>query len=247
MPSRGSPTLHSGILHQNWPTGAWTRPWLARDTYDYRHTRHRQEKGKIMHKYPQTQSSVGSSGQTPTTNVSMTPGNRQICHQSHVLCGCTTFCTEFNWVRNEYGPYARCGLDEAVAWPWTDDGRHPPDSLRDLTQFGVMNTAPEAPPQIAHISPGHSAERRHEPQCSLRCSGTGPVGWPLGCQRVLLISKRRQRRQHSSTTGRSLDKGARGRDVLEGGQVPPPPSRAPSPRPATVPLTPSASLNGICN
>ena len=39
------------------------------------------------------------------------------------------------------------------------------------------------------------------------------------------------------------------RDALErrGGTPPPPPSRAPSLRPATVPLTPSASLNGICN
>ena len=38
------------------------------------------------------------------------------------------------------------------------------------------------------------------------------------------------------------------RDALEGGEVPPPPSsRAPSLCPATVPLTPSASLNGICN
>ena len=39
------------------------------------------------------------------------------------------------------------------------------------------------------------------------------------------------------------------RDALEGwGSYPPPPSsRAPSLRPATVPLTPSASLNGICN
>ena len=37
------------------------------------------------------------------------------------------------------------------------------------------------------------------------------------------------------------------RDALEGGEPPPPPSGAPSLRPATVPLTPSASLNGICN
>ena len=36
-------------------------------------------------------------------------------------------------------------------------------------------------------------------------------------------------------------------DALEGGEVPPPPSRAPSLRPATVPLTPSAGFNGICN
>ena len=36
------------------------------------------------------------------------------------------------------------------------------------------------------------------------------------------------------------------RDALEGGKVPPP-SRAPSLCPATVPLTPCASLKGICN
>ena len=48
-------------------------------------------KGKIMHKYPQNQSSVGSSGQTITTNVSMTPYSWQICHQIHVLCGCIKF------------------------------------------------------------------------------------------------------------------------------------------------------------
>ena len=43
--------------------------------------------------------------------------------------------------------------------------------------------------------------------------------------------------------------GGGGRDALGGGGVPPPPppSRAPSMCPATVPLTPSASLNGICN
>ena len=37
------------------------------------------------------------------------------------------------------------------------------------------------------------------------------------------------------------------RDALEGGEVPPSPSKAPRLCPATVPLTPSASLNGICN
>ena len=33
----------------------------------------------------------------------------------------------------------------------------------------------------------------------------------------------------------------------KGGRYPPPPSRAPSLCPATVPLTPSAGFNGICN
>ena len=46
-----------------------------------------------MHKYPQNQSYVGSSGQTLTTNVYMTLCTRQI-RQTHVLCGCTKFGTE---------------------------------------------------------------------------------------------------------------------------------------------------------
>ena len=37
------------------------------------------------------------------------------------------------------------------------------------------------------------------------------------------------------------------RDALEGGRYPPPPFRAPSLCPATVPRTPSAGLDGICN
>ena len=36
----------------------------------------------------------GSSGQTLTTNVSVTLCHSQIRHQTHVLCGCTTFGTE---------------------------------------------------------------------------------------------------------------------------------------------------------
>ena len=52
-----------------------------------------QERG-IVQKYPQNQSNVGSSGQTLTTNVSMTLCNWRTCHQNHDLCGCTTFGTE---------------------------------------------------------------------------------------------------------------------------------------------------------
>ena len=43
-----------------------------------------------MHKYPQNQSYVGSSGQTLITNVSMTLCSWQIYHQTHLLCHCTT-------------------------------------------------------------------------------------------------------------------------------------------------------------
>ena len=44
-----------------------------------------------MHKYTQNQSYVGSSGQTLTTDVSMSLCNWQICHQTQVSCGRTTF------------------------------------------------------------------------------------------------------------------------------------------------------------
>ena len=47
-----------------------------------------------MHKDTKNQSSVGSIGQTLTTNASMTLRDSQIRHQTHVLCGCTTFGTE---------------------------------------------------------------------------------------------------------------------------------------------------------
>ena len=44
-----------------------------------------------MHKHPQTNSHVGSSGQTLTLNVSLTLCNWRMCHQTQVLCGRTTF------------------------------------------------------------------------------------------------------------------------------------------------------------
>ena len=47
-----------------------------------------------MLKHPHNQSYVGSSGQTLTTNVSVTLCDSQICHQTHVLFGCTKFGTE---------------------------------------------------------------------------------------------------------------------------------------------------------
>ena len=51
-----------------------------------------------MHKYPQNRSSVGLRGQTLTTNVSMTS---HICHQTHVLCGPTTFApNQIRWQIN---------------------------------------------------------------------------------------------------------------------------------------------------
>ena len=63
-----------------------------------------------MHKYPQNQSYVGSSGQTLTTNVSMTLCSWQICHQTHVLCGRTTFVP--NQIKNQINTVPT----PAVAW-----------------------------------------------------------------------------------------------------------------------------------
>ena len=67
-------------------------------------------KGYRMHTYPQNQSYVGSSGQTLTTNVSMTLCDWQICHQAHVLCGRTTF------VPNQIRYRIRTVPTPAVAW-----------------------------------------------------------------------------------------------------------------------------------
>ena len=77
-----------------------------------------------MNKYPQNQSSVGSNGQTLTTNVSITLCNWQTCHQTHVLCGCTAFGTESNQVPTQCGPYARGGLDKGVAFTKGGGGWH---------------------------------------------------------------------------------------------------------------------------
>ena len=64
-----------------------------------------------MHKYPQNQSSVGSMGQTLTTNVSMNLCNWQICHQTHVLCDCTACVPHQIRYQNFLVP------TPAVAWP----------------------------------------------------------------------------------------------------------------------------------
>ena len=55
-----------------------------------------------MHKYPQISTYVGSSGQTLTTNVSMTLCNWQFRHQTQVLCGCIIF------VPNQIPPPPHC-------------------------------------------------------------------------------------------------------------------------------------------
>ena len=47
-----------------------------------------------MHKDTKNQSYVGLSGQTLTTNVSMTLCDSPIRHETHVLCGCAMFRTE---------------------------------------------------------------------------------------------------------------------------------------------------------
>ena len=86
-----------------------------------------------MHKNPQNQSSVVSSGQTITTNVSMTPCNWQICHQNHVLCGCTTFCTELNL---SIGKKLRGEREhsQSIKWLITKSFRSPPSPSN--TQIG---------------------------------------------------------------------------------------------------------------
>ena len=58
-----------------------------------------------MHKDTQNQSYVGLSGQTLTTNVSMTLCDSQIRHKTDISCGCSTFGTEL-----KLGPKLICSL-----------------------------------------------------------------------------------------------------------------------------------------
>ena len=37
-----------------------------------------------------------------------------------------------------------------IAWPYEDDGGHPPESLWETSQVIATDMAPEAPPQIVH-------------------------------------------------------------------------------------------------
>ena len=52
------------------------------------------KKGAYNAQTSPNQSYVGSSGQTLTTNVSMTLCDSQIRHRPYVLCDCTTFGTK---------------------------------------------------------------------------------------------------------------------------------------------------------
>ena len=89
-----------------------------------------------MHKYPQNQSYVGTSGQTLTINVSMTLCNWHIHHQTHVLCGCTTFGTKSN--------YSYCSLDKGVArtkgWGTRFGSKEIPHQARKLDTVHTLRT-----------------------------------------------------------------------------------------------------------
>ena len=78
------------------------------------HTRSSCDKA-CRHKHPQNQSCVGSSGRTLTTNVPMTLCDSQIRHQTHVLCGCTTFGTELKLGPKSGGNNTHCCTDKGVA------------------------------------------------------------------------------------------------------------------------------------
>ena len=69
----------------------------------------------MVHKYPQNQSYVGSIRQTLTTNVSMILCRLQIRHQTHMLCGCTTFGTELKLGPKLIRSLPYCSLDKGVA------------------------------------------------------------------------------------------------------------------------------------
>ena len=92
-----------------------------------------------------------------------------------------------------------------------------------------------------HNACGHAT--RTAPNATARASGPelrrllhSAAPWPTGSTR----------NQEFPGQSRGIT-GPRPAMHWKGGRPPPPPGGRPSLRPATVPLTPSASLNGICN
>ena len=133
-----------------------------------------------MHKYPQNRRSVGSSGQTLTTNVSMTLCDSQIHHETHVLCGCTTFGTELKLGPNQYGPYAYCGLDKGVVY--TRGG-----GVLVLSVFGSpISTTPSANQTVSALSCDNSAASLGLTVCSSP-AGSCPSACETGCVAIVTI------------------------------------------------------------
>ena len=99
----------------------------------------------MVHKYPQNQSYVGSSGQTITTNVSMTLCNWRICHQTHVLW------LHYIWYQIKLGPK----LIRSLRLLW---GNVCPARARRATfVLTIPTSAPDLPshgeaPQVDHIA-----------------------------------------------------------------------------------------------
>ena len=77
-----------------------------------------------------------------------------------------------------------------IAWPQNGGGRHPPDSVRDFSQFSAMNAAPEGPPRIVHRLSADRHRRRRLGKSGLKWSGCKVRIrlWPRlphGCHRPL--------------------------------------------------------------
>ena len=109
-----------------------------------------------MHKYPQNESHVGSSGQTLSTNVSMTLCTWQFRHPC--LMWPHHICTESNWVPNPYSPYARCGLDKGVAITRGGGGYRDPPTPKSPTNTGQSGAL--HPPFPGHKAPSRASSHK---------------------------------------------------------------------------------------
>ena len=120
--------------------------------------------------------------------------------------------------------------------------------LRLSLYQGSSEPLPQPPPLR-----GKGAERHPAPRDVLEGRGGGGFGWDTPPPRVPLGTEGAEENflavslKHGKGRRRGGGVTPRPRDALEGGEVPPSTSRAPSLCPATAPLTPSASLNGSCN
>ena len=169
------------------------------------------------------------------------------------------------WRRNAApSDRALCPLPDTAAQERGRDPRFPPFCPRPLHDFSGLPcrlVLRPTSPRFVCMAQGLCPGSVHT--CALPPPGAaGVCPWP--CLRGLgghgPCGTRHIHPKGQWTLHWGFNQSPRSRDALEWGQVPspppdtealcqppPPPSRAPSLRPATVPLTPSTSFNGICN
>ena len=177
------------------PAVAWTSPWMPRFKKRRLHGELVQDRGYYAQISPKSELR-GFKWGTLTTNVSMTLCSWQIRHQTHVLCGCTTFVP--NQIRDQINTVPM----SAVVWTrvWLLQVGGGATSTDEYTQVfknyhvGSSASCPIVDPSssalfplivVCHCCVGQGLRVR-SPVAGQPVSGRGS-GSPQACRSILLV------------------------------------------------------------